>query len=921
MIPCSDFSRYIQVDKKKWTFLSTKRCSGASVAKERKVSIQLGGHKMKRRLIALTITAVSLLIAAAAIQLQSTLASGTWTAKAPVPEEPGSAAYNSSSGKVRLQEAYGQLPLSFEANSGQTDPQVKFLSRGSGYSLFLTNSEAVLVLTKQDKAAATTEVPPAQAARGTLPEKGPTSSKAAPPSQKSKAAVLRMKLVGAKSSPKVTGQEELPGNANYLIGNDPKNWRTNVNTYGKVRYEGVYPGIDVLYYGNQRQLEYDFVVAPGSDPARIRLGFEGARKMRVEANGALVLETTGGSVRWDKPLVYQESNGVRNQIEGKYRLRGGHQVSFEVAAYDANKPLIIDPVLIYSTYLGGGGADFGFGIAVDGSGSAYVTGYTVSTDFPTANALQPANGGNLDAFVAKLNAAGSTLVYSSYLGGSGDEFGFGIAVDGSGNAYLTGRTGSTDFPTANALQPANAGGYSDVFVAKLNTAGSALVYSTYLGGSGLDDGRGIAVDGSANAYLTGYTESGDFPTANALQPAYAGIGDAFVAKLNAAGSALTYSTYLGGSFVDNAVGIAADGSGNAYVTGETSSTNFPTANAVQPAYAGAGDAFVAKLNAAGSALLYSTYFGGGSRDSGSGIAVDGSANAYVTGFTQSTDFPTANALQPAYGGGAFDGFVAELNAAGSTLLYSTYLGGNSNDFGVGITVDGFANAYVTGETGSTDFPTANAVQPAYGGGSNDAFVAKINAAGSALLYSTYLGGSFGDTGWGIAVDGFANAYITGGTGSTDFPTANALQPANAGGGDVVVAKIGEVAPPPTPTPSPTPIVYNFTGFFQPVDNLPTLNVANAGRAIPVRFSLSGGQGLGILAPGYPASGQIACNANEPGAVIEETVTEGGSTLTYDAVTDQYTYVWRTDRAWQGSCRILVVRLIDGTDHIAKFKFR
>ena len=426
--------------------------------------------------------------------------------------------------------------------------------------------------------------------------------------------VLRMKLVGANSAAKVEGIEELPGKSNYFIGNDPKKWCTNVPTYRKVTYKGVYPRVDLVYYGNQRQVEYDFVVAPGADPNQIRMALAGAGfvpaagrpqgvPLHVDPNGDIVAHVGDGEIRFHKPLVYQPGSGKRqltthnapgagdqgqlttDSFQGHFILEASNEVHFHVSNYDRTRPLVIDPTLSYSTYLGGGSNDYASSIAIDSAGNAYVAGYTSSTDFPTVNALQPHYAGGsfvgLDAFVAKLNAAGSALVYSTYLGGSADDYGYGIAVDSSGNAHVTGFTGSTDFPTVNPLQATNHGG-GDAFVAKLNAAGSALVYSTYLGGSSYDDAQGIAVDSSGNAYVTGITQSTDFPTVNPLQASYGGgSADAFVAKLNAAGSALVYSTYLGGSDLDYGYGIAVDSSGNTYVTGRTASTNFPTVNPLQ----------------------------------------------------------------------------------------------------------------------------------------------------------------------------------------------------------------------------------------------------------------------------------------------------------------------------------------------------
>ena len=406
--------------------------------------------------------------------------------------------------RIELNHAYGKLPLSFEANQGQTDPQVKFLSRGNGYSLFLTPTEAVLVL---KKAARDNNAHPGVMPSQTINNQHKTSQSSLP------ATVLRMKLVGGNVTAKIAGTGELPGKSNYLIGNDPKQWRTNLSNYTKVEYRDVYPGVDLVYYGNQQQLEYDFVVRPGADPARIRMDIAGADEMRVDANGGLVVQTTGGEVRWNKPLIYQNIDGKRHEVNGRYALRRGHEVGFELAAHDKSRSLVIDPTLSYSTYLGGGSDDLGEGIAVDNAGNAYVTGSTSSTNFPTSvGAFQTTILGGSAAFVTKLNPTGTSLIYSTYLGGSRYDTGYGVAVDASGNAYVTGLTSSTNFPTTVGAFQTTTGGGGDAFVAKLNPTGAALIYSTYLGGSTTDYGTRIAVDASGNAYVTGYTESGNFPT-------------------------------------------------------------------------------------------------------------------------------------------------------------------------------------------------------------------------------------------------------------------------------------------------------------------------------------------------------------------------------------------------------------------------
>jgi hypothetical protein len=666
----------------------------------------------------------------------------------------------------RLQN-FARTPLYFEPNQGQTDAQVQYLARGPGYTVFLTATEAVLMASPVAKADNLT--------RTDEPSQRPTSA--------SQASVVRIQLIGGNPAAQAQGLDRLPGIANYFLGNDPSQWRTHIPTYARVEYQEVYPGIGLVYYGNPRHLEYDFVVGPGADPSQIRLRFAGAQSVRVGAGGELVAEAGEHVLLQGKPIVYQNVAGERREIAVGFVVQG-QEVSFALGSYDRGHALVVDPVLSYSTYLGGSGSDDGRGIAVDAAGNAYVTGYVTSPDFPTVNALQPTAGG----YVAKLSADGSALVYCTYLGGSSQDVGGKIAVDTAGNAYVIGTTFSADFPTVNALQPYFGGGDGDAFVAKLTADGSALVYSTYLGGSGRERGNCITVDAAGNAYVTGATNSADFPTSNPLQPVLGNLFfNAFVAKLTADGSALVYSTYLGGSSgTDRAFGIAVDAAGNAYVSGLASSPDFPRTTHIGPP----GGGFVAKLEPTGSSLVYSTTIGGAGAH---GIAVDGAGSAYVVGGAGS-GFPTVNALQPAPGGPNGNAFVAKLTADGSALIYSTYLGGSGGDVGAGIAVDAAGNAYVTGSASSTDFPTANPFQSSLHGVQN-AFVAKLTADGSALVYSTYLGGSGGEAGSAIAVDTTGNAYVTGLTASSDFPTANPLQPGLRGMQNAFVAKIGTVVTP------------------------------------------------------------------------------------------------------------------------------
>jgi Beta-propeller repeat len=697
----------------------------------------------------------------------------------------------SAARKQQIVANYGQIPLSFEANRGQSDPRVKFFSRGSGYSLFLTGNEAVLALR-----------PSRTSPNKTLPSaiEHPESKVVLP------AAVLRLQLMGANPSPQVSGTEQLAGKNNYFLGNDPSQWRTNVRTYASVKYHNVYPSIDLVYYGNQRQLEYDFVVAPGANPQAIRLSLRGAEKMEIDPRGDLVLHTTVGEIREHKPVVYQEIAGTRQVIAGSYVMRGPSEVGFAVAPYDAGQPLVIDPVLSYSTYLGGNSDDLGNGIAVDSAGNTYVTGLTSSVNFPTTTgAFQTTLGGPNwgDAFVTKLNGSGSALIYSTYLGGDSFDDGVGIVVDSTGSAYLTGMTNSTNFPTTQGAFQTTIGGLYDAFATKLSADGSALIYSTYVGGSGSDNGIGIAVDSTGNAYLTGSTSSTDFPTTmGAFQTTFTGVAgfadDAFVTKLNVNGSALTYSTFLAGSGGSDGTGLALDSADSAYVTGHAGSGFPTTTGAFQTTAAGGADAFVTKFNANGSALIYSTYLGGSDNDLSFGIAVDSTGDAYLTGQTLalSANFPiTTGAFQTTRGGGSVDAFVTKFNANGSTVIYSTFLSGAGGSTALGIALDSAGNAYVTGSAGSGFPTTTDAFQTAYLDG-GDGFVTKLNSTGSALISSSYLGGSGWDRGAGIVADANGNAYLTGFTYSANLPTTAGAFQTTYGGGSAPDAFVARVAPNP-----------------------------------------------------------------------------------------------------------------------------
>jgi Beta-propeller repeat len=696
--------------------------------------------------------------------------------------------------KRRVVAAYGKLPLSFERNQGQAAQGVRFLSRGAGYALALT-------------------------------DRGPQLSLAGPRRNRGggtrAAEMLATTFVGGRRRAPVVGSGRLGGRVNYLVGKDSSRWHTGVPTYSRVAYRRVWKGIDVAFHGNQSRLEYDYRVAPGADPHQIGVRFSGARRLRLDRGGNLVVGVRHGSVRELAPRAYQTVGGVRRPVASRYVIGPGHQVAVRVGVYDHHKPLVIDPTLAYSTYLANIGSQPGLGIAVDTAGDLYLTGGTTSTSFPaTPGSFQSTNGGgDDDAFVLKLNPTGTGLVYATYLGGTKSDYGAALALDTAGDAYVTGTTDSADFPTTpGAFRRGNP--VTSGFVAKLSPTGSALAYSTFVGGVNI----AIAVDGAGSAYVTG-NDSAESPTPGAFQTI--GLADyGFVTKLNPAGSALVYSTYLSGS--DDGTtggcgpalgiggkGIAVDSAGDAYVTGDTNASDFPTtAGAPQRTLNGGAssahvdaigcsgtmnkeDAFVSKLNPAGTGLVYSTLLGGSGGDVGTGIALGPAGSAYVTG-DGAAGFPTtAGAFRTTAPSG--DGFVTEVNSTGSALTYSTFLGGGSvgGDVGLGnmqVAVDLAGRAYVAGQTGSATFPTTpDAFDSTFNGGAGgDGFLEVLAPTGSALAYSTYLGGTGLDRSQGVARDPAGGIYVAGNTNSTDFPTTTgAFQTTNPGGADdLFVTKFG-----------------------------------------------------------------------------------------------------------------------------------
>jgi hypothetical protein len=696
--------------------------------------------------------------------------------------------------------AHAKVPVAFVENRGQVDVRVRYYARGDRYAFYLTNDDIVMSFMDEQAAAGHT---------------------------------LALRFPGSSPEHTLVGASRASGEVNYFHGSDPTQWHTGIPRYAEIAYRQLWPGVDLqLQHGQSGTLKYELRVAAGASLAPVRFAYAGATRLSLDTDGALLIGTALGALRDSAPISYQIIDGVRVPVESRYELLDPRTQEFRIAigaGYRPDHELIIDPSLQYSTLLGGSSDDIAGGIQVDAAGNAYIGGTTQSPDFPTTTGAFKRTGATSnfsDVFVTKLNASGSALIYSTFVGGSNFDWGRAIALDAAGNVYITGQTKSSNFPTTGGAFdrtfnvdtcPRCGIDQYDAFVTKLNASGSALVYSTFLGGFDLVDGLGFAVDGSGNAYVVGETGSANFPiTANAFQRTRGAAYDAFVTKLNATGSALVYSTYLGGGAVEFATHVAVDAGGNAYVIGSTTSADFPTTGgSFSPTSNGSWDAFVTKLNPAGSALVYSTYLGGTGTDSGAGIAVDGTGSAVVCGGSGSDNFPTTpGAFNPVGRNGS--GFVTRLSADGSSLVYSTMLGGTTGfDGAAALVLDPAGNVWLTGSANSVDFPaTPDAFQFNIAGGTIDAFVAELSANGSTLLYSTYLGGTQSEGGASIARDSQGSIYIAGHTYSADFPTtAGAFDRTFSGDlnvfwGDAFVAKFttsgtgGGTNPPPPPPPPP-----------------------------------------------------------------------------------------------------------------------
>jgi uncharacterized repeat protein (TIGR01451 family) len=640
-----------------------------------------------------------------------------------------------------------ELPMRFEPNLGRTDAEVAYVARGAGYTVFLTPEETVLAL--RDGGA------------------------------------LRMRLDGSRPPSQIAAEGKLPGSSSHFAGADPSRWAADIPGFERVRFSGVYPGVDAVYYGNDRSLEYDFVVAPNADPGAIGIALDGADEVVLGHDGALRLRVGGRDLVQHAPVSYQFVDGVRRPVASRYVLDGG-LVRIAVGAYDASRELVIDPVLSYSSYLGGSGVDEALAIAVDGAGNTYVAGATSSLDFPRRGGLQTPSRAS-DAFVAKIAPDGASLVFSTIVGGSSEEKAYGLVLGSDGAIYLTGSTTSVDFPVVLGMSRRGAG--ADAFVVKLAASGAQILSSSAFGGGADDTARAIAVDATGAVYITGSTLSADFPTQLPIQVGSGGGNeDVFVSKIDPSGANFAYSTYLGGGARDVGLGIVVDSAGAVTVAGGTNSTTFPVRRAFQNQNAGARDGFVTTLVATGTEISTSTYIGGTFNDAVNGIALGPDGALYLTGQTFSDDFPTMESIQENAGGG--DAFVTKLDATMAAIAYSTFLGGTGEDQANAIAVDPTGSAFVAGFTASTDYPTRLPLQVDTNDSANDAFVTKLNTLGNRIAYSTYLGGSGADRAEAIAVDASANAYVAGTTLSANFPVANPFG-TDDDVEDGFVAKIGD----------------------------------------------------------------------------------------------------------------------------------
>ncbi len=845
--------------------------------------------------------------------------------------------------KREMVNAVAKIPMSFEVNAGQTAKQVQFLSRGAGYTLFLTHDSAVLALPMPKTRVAQTAQQNAST-QAPLPYVG-SNTRFDKPNQdaQQREEVLTMRVIGANGQVRATGLNKQEAQTNYFIGNDPAQWHKNVPNYEKVRYAGIYPGVDLIYYGKQKQLEYDFVVNPGADARAIALTFSsgaGANKqvpLAVDRNGDLIATLEGGEVSFHKPIVYQKNHNAKTAVDARYVLNADGKVGFELGAYDHRKQLVIDPVLSYSTYLGGSSDDIAYGITYGVRyGQPILVGSTRSADFPEVLALYP-YGGDRDIFVAKYNPALTKLIFATFIGGSNDDVPSQVTQDVYGDIFLVGYSLSTNFPIKGPVfQKTFKGGSitGDAVVVEVESAGFYLEWSSYLGGSSDDQAFGVAVDTPGNVFVSGHTTSTDFPvTAGAYQTtcpvdSSGGCSTSFVSEVNPKGTALVYSTYLGGSdgLGESAYGIALDANDDAYLSGITGSPNYPTTpNAYKTTCGSDGlcngtyDGFVTELNPTGTGIVASTFLGGSSFDYTAGIVVKPTA-IYVSGSTVSSDFPvTSNAAQKTYGGNSAgcvvstgtcgDVTVSKLNTGLTTLQYSTYLGGSLDENpGLSMAVDTNGYMYVTGQTDSLNFPLVDAMQATYGGGSSDAFITQLTPQGG-FGYSTYFGGNGEDFAYRVALDPTNNVYITGGTLSTNLPvTAHAVQPTcgtdgNCNGGYydawfakiILSADISMTAKAPATVKSGANLTYNLTAKNNGPDTALSVSVSDATPTGTTFVSVTPNTGT-CTAPPVGGTGTVTCTVGTMGSGTSLKITlvvnvnaSSGSTITDTATASSTTY--------------------------------